>query len=111
MEIAAIIEEKRIVSGTRMNAASSRSHFLIKLKMYRKTGTKIHVNQWQFLDMAGSERPDKTGTTGAETLQAIFTNYSIVRFSSILEALGRMKPLTGGDKLPNGIPWKEVAIT
>ena len=78
LHIASIIEYKRITSPTDMNETSSRSHFLIQLKMYQRTGDLVQVNCLKFLDMAGSERPGKSGVGGLATLQTIYTNFSIL---------------------------------
>lgn len=111
LHIASIIEYKRITSATDMNETSSRSHFVIQLRMYQRNGDLVHINCLKFLDMAGSERPGKSGVGGAATLQTIYTNFSILQFTRVLEVISRMGTLTGGAPIPPGVPWKEVPIT
>lgn len=38
MEVCQIIDQKRVTGKTGMNAVSSRSHFMIQMKMYTKIG-------------------------------------------------------------------------
>lgn len=70
-----------------MNATSSRSHFMIQIKMYTKVGDMCHVNYLKFMDMAGSERVLKTGLDpmSIEGFQAVYVNFSITTFTRVLE--------------------------
>ena len=61
LKVCKIINDKRITVKTGMNETSSRSHFLCRLKLYRKEGDKFTSNHIQFLDMAGSEKLSKSG--------------------------------------------------
>lgn len=116
MEIAKIIEKKRTASTTLMNDASSRSHALVELKMYKKDGDNFHVNFMRFIDLAGSERFAKTGASNRKVdmmlLEAIMTNYSLTVLARVVGNIASLKkPLTGGEVIPNSTQWKEVAIT
>ena len=47
-----------------------------------------------------------------ELIQAIGTNFSLTTFNKVLNNVTNLKkPLTGGDKLPDGVGWKEINIT
>lgn len=113
LEICKTIDAKRVTAGTGMNAVSSRSHFMIQLKMYTKVGEKVQVNYLKFMDMAGSERLDKAGVDPMSMLgfQACYINFSITTFTRVLEQMSRMKPVTGGQDLDKTISWKESTIT
>lgn len=89
--LCAIIDEKRVTTATGMNQTSSRSHFMIELKMYEKLGDKLHVNSFKCMDMAGSERVIKSGVdpNSLEGWQCNYVNYSITQFARILFNLKR----------------------
>lgn len=112
-DLCQIIDEKRVTGKTKMNTTSSRSHFMIQFKMYQQCGDKVHVNMFKFMDMAGSERLSKTGLDpmSIEGYQCVYVNFSITTFTRVLEAMGRMKTVTGGLDLPKDVPWKESTIT
>ena len=59
IEVSKVIERERNSAKTGMNDASSRSHAVIELRMYRKTGDDFRVNCFRTLDLAGSERYGK----------------------------------------------------
>jgi hypothetical protein len=58
---ARIVETKRALAETKMNAASSRSHAMMRITLYKKDGDKTRVSFFQFIDLAGSERLGKNG--------------------------------------------------
>ena len=109
-----ILENERQSNSTKMNDRSSRSHCVMDLKMYTKLDSeKVHVNFIRFLDMAGSERPKKSGAEGMAYWQAVGANWSLTIFARACYKCGALKkPLTGGEKLPLqiGIDWKETSI-
>lgn len=98
LEVCKTIDAKRVTGKTGMNAVSSRSHFMIQIKMYTKVGDQIHVNYLKFMDMAGSERVMKSGLDPMkiEGYQAVYINFSITTFTRVMETMSRMKPVTGG---------------
>ena len=113
LEICKTIDEKRKTGKTGMNAVSSRSHFMIQIKMYSKIGDQCRINYLKFMDMAGSERVMKAGLDpmSIEGFQATYINFSITTFTRVLEQMSRMKPVTGGEGLQKTISWKESTIT
>ena len=56
IEVCKILESERSVRATSMNCASSRSHAIIELRVYRKFEDKMRANCFNFVDLAGSER-------------------------------------------------------
>ena len=45
-------------------------------------------------------------------LEAIFTNIGLLELAKVVGNVTKLKkPLTGGDKLPDGVDWKQHAIT
>ena len=60
-----LIENGRSVRSTSKNCASSRSHAIIEMRLYRKFGDKLRTTQFNFIDLAGSERfpPNAKGGT------------------------------------------------
>ena len=118
-----MLENERNAAKTGMNDASSRSHAIVELKMYRKEGANFHLNTFRFLDLAGSERFGKKdkgkwdqvshhGNCPMELIQAMGTNFSLSTFTRVLGNVTNLKkPITGGEKLPDGVGWKEINIT
>jgi hypothetical protein len=99
-----------------MNNASSRTHAVIELKMYRIKEGKMYVNSIKFIDLAGSERWVKAGHSGNKAdwpmLEAIITNFSLTLLARVVGNIAALKkPLTGGEKIPDSTCYKESAIT
>lgn len=115
-KIGHVVETERTAAATKMNAASSRTHCLMWIKLYTKLDdNQVHVNSMKFIDLAGSER---VGKTGAEKkmdklyLEAIMINYSLTVFARVIFAVTNLKkPLVHGAKIPDKTCWKETAIT
>ena len=44
--------------------------------------------------------------------EAISTNYSLTVLARVIGKIGELKkPLTGGEKIPDGLSWKEIPLT
>lgn len=87
---------------------------MMKLKLYKKEGDLVRVSFFQFIDLAGSERMGKTGTQLNEHhgIEGCMTNVSLLSISKCVNALSLLKkPLTGGEKIPPSIPYKEFLTT
>jgi hypothetical protein len=74
-DIAPFIERvygNRKVNKTKMNSGSSRSHVCIILTLYQVDNETQQFSETKFsiIDLAGSERPDKTGAGRVDTLTA-----------------------------------------
>jgi len=112
---ARIVETKRAISETKMNATSSRSHAAMLIKLYKKEGEKCRVNFFQFIDLAGSERMGKTGNAPKNNMagmEACMTNLSLLTISRCVLGLKQLKkPLANGQDIPASIPFKEFMLT
>lgn len=80
---------KRSVGTTSMNEESSRSHFVFTLQI---NGTNErsgeHTNGvLNFIDLAGSERSEQSGATGARFEEAKSINTSLADLGSVIRAL------------------------
>ena len=110
-----IVETERNTKATGMNSTSSRSHAVVEIKIFIKDGDNVRINMMKFLDLCGSERFGKTdknkwnkvehhGQCTEELMIAIGTNFSLSILNRvILNCSNLKKPITGGEKLPDGI--------
>ena len=90
-EVVGLIERgsaARAVGSTSMNADSSRSHMVVtvQLAQHRKDSLII-LSKLRLLDLAGSERAGKTGTTGQTLVEAKNINKSLSALSNCMHAL------------------------
>ena len=116
MQVGKIIENDRTTRSTAMNYNSSRTHCLVELKMYRKSGDQMHITSMKFFDLCGSERFERTGghltKEDNKMIEAIMTNYSLTVLARVIsQVAGLKKPLCGGEKIPDATFWKESSIT
>ena len=92
---------KRRVAETNMNAVSSRSHAILTLTLTQrefleggkegvKKSSKIHL-----IDLAGSERAESTGATGAVLKEGAAINQSLSCLGNVINALS-----TGSTHVP-----------
>ena len=82
-----LLEKKRFSEATSMNATSSRTNAVLEFKWYRKQGDKFAIQRFRFIDMAGSERVEKSGLdsgptwkNGALSLAATINNLGLSNF-------------------------------
>lgn len=101
-----------------MNATSSRTHCLIWIKVYVKTGeNSVNLTQMRFIDLAGSERLSRTESGSNKMVdkamaEGIFINWSLTVFSRVIFAVTNLKkPIERGAEIPVKTCWKETAIT
>ncbi|XP_076441921.1 kinesin-like protein KIF28 [Babylonia areolata] len=101
----------RAVATTKMNSNSSRSHlvltlhFLQYIKGSNGTRTKRRAHM-RFIDLAGSERSKRTGTSGATLSEGKIINQSLSGLGSVISALADQ---TAGKKA--FIPYRSTKIT
>ena len=76
------------------------------------------IQRFVFIDMAGSERVDKSGLdsiptwkNGALSLAAVVNNLGLSNFSGCCEILSAKKCIQGGKKIPADVPWKDLEHT
>jgi len=82
---------ERHVGATKMNAESSRSHSIFSILISsrdRATG-KISNGKLSLIDLAGSERADKTGATGDRLKEAQSINLSLSALGDVINALSQ----------------------
>ena len=83
----------RTVSGTNMNAVSSRSHGVFMLKLEQKhveTGS-TKKSKLMMVDLAGSEKVGKTGATGQLLEEAKKINQSLSALGNVMKCLSEGK--------------------
>ena len=96
----------RVVSSTKMNAVSSRSHcvLIVKVKQILKGGT-VKESKVNFADLAGSEKVKKTGASGDLLEQAKAINQSLSALGNVISAL------TSAGKKGKHIPYRDSTLT
>jgi len=82
-------EANRSVGITNMNKYSSRSHSIVRIGITARnnadsTNTKSLLS---FIDLAGSERSEKSGSIGEQAKEAVYINRSLSALGKVLEAL------------------------
>ena len=95
----------RIVSSTKMNAISSRSHSLFSVTIYQRNviTESSKTGKLYFVDLAGSEKMSKAGVEGNTMLkEAQNINKSIMTLGMVINAL------TKGSK---HIPYRDSKLT
>ena len=105
-----LAQERRCVKATKVNAESSRSHLLFTLHFEislinddtneaRKSGC-LHI-----IDLAGSERLDKSGSHGTLLTEAIHINTSLSALALVIEKLQAKKSDT------EHVPFRDSKLT
>lgn len=97
-------ELNRSVASTAMNAHSSRSHSLISVNLSQinlKTQVKT-LSRMVFVDLAGSEKVEKTKAEGLLLKQAQATNKSLLALGLVIKALVDKK---------SHVPYRDSKLT
>ncbi|XP_010546628.1 PREDICTED: kinesin-like protein KIFC3 isoform X2 [Tarenaya hassleriana] len=86
----------RSTSWTNVNDASSRSHCLTRITIFRRmdddaVGSKTEVSKFWMIDLGGSERLLKTGATGQTMDEGRAINLSLSALGDVIAALRRKK--------------------
>ncbi|XP_044019564.1 chromosome-associated kinesin KIF4-like, partial [Aphidius gifuensis] len=90
------------IASTLMNASSSRSHCVLKFK--RKSKNIIYPNCFSIIDLAGSEKQNKTEATGHTLAEGNTINKSLSCLSKVIHTLSRKKK-------NDFIPYRESKLT
>ncbi|KAK8787397.1 hypothetical protein V5799_022826 [Amblyomma americanum] len=99
----------RSIAETHLNRNSSRSHcvFTVRLVTSGARSQDWHVSSLMLCDLAGSEKPSKSGTDGSRLREAGRINTSLMVLSRCLEGLRRNKD--AAKKVP--VPFRESKLT
>jgi hypothetical protein len=107
----------RTIASTLMNSTSSRAHtiFQISLKQTikntRTTSVVDRVSQLSLIDLAGSERADKTGATGDRLIEAAKINQSLTALGNVISALVENEARIRAKKEPHFIRHRDTVLT
>lgn len=111
-----LIEEgtkHRSVAATKMNATSSRSHSIFRLRVvqvttivptrpYERPKSFERASNVSLVDLAGSERNKKTGAQGDRLREAVAINKSLTTLKNVIDALVEGRPV---------VPYRDSQLT
>lgn len=89
LELMHMMQSKRVVSATKMNAESSRSHFIycLLIEMASRELKATVKGRLTLVDLAGSEKVDQSGVTGQGLKEAVAINQSLTALGDVIQAL------------------------
>ncbi|POS77624.1 kinesin family member 22 [Diaporthe helianthi] len=92
----------RITAATKLNAHSSRSHAILRVKVTQTTGEQVLESTVSMIDLAGSEDNRRTENNRERLVESAAINKSLFVLSQCVDAISR------GDKR---IPYRESKMT
>jgi hypothetical protein len=92
----------RITAATKLNAHSSRSHAILRVKVAQTTGDQVLESTVSMIDLAGSEDNRRTENNRERLVESAAINKSLFVLSQCVDAISR------GDKR---IPYRESKMT
>lgn len=92
----------RVTAATKLNAHSSRSHAVLRVKLTQTTGDMVRESTASAIDLAGSEDNRRTDNDKTRLVESAAINKSLFVLSQCIEAISR------GDKR---IPYRESKMT
>lgn len=92
----------RVTAATKLNAHSSRSHAILRVKVTQTTGDMVLESTASAIDLAGSEDNRRTENNRERLVESAAINKSLFVLSQCVEAISR------GDKR---IPYRESKMT
>lgn len=92
----------RITAATKLNAHSSRSHAILRVKVIQTTGDQVLESTVSMIDLAGSEDNRRTENNRERLVESAAINKSLFVLSQCVDAISR------GDKR---IPYRESKMT
>ncbi|PNY25209.1 Kinesin-like protein [Tolypocladium capitatum] len=92
----------RVTAATKLNAHSSRSHAILRVKLTQTTGDTVRESTASAIDLAGSEDNRRTDNGKERLVESAAINKSLFVLSQCIDAISR------GDKR---IPYRESKMT
>lgn len=92
----------RITAATKLNAHSSRSHAILRVKLTQTTGDMVRESTASAIDLAGSEDNRRTDNDKERLVESAAINKSLFVLSQCIDAISR------GDRR---IPFRESKMT
>ncbi|RGP78553.1 kinesin family member 22 [Fusarium longipes] len=92
----------RVTAATKLNAHSSRSHAILRVKLIQTTAESVKESTASAIDLAGSEDNRRTDNDKERLVESAAINKSLFVLSQCIDAIGR------GDKR---IPYRESKMT
>lgn len=92
----------RVTASTKLNAHSSRSHAVLRVKLTQTTGDQVRESTACAIDLAGSEDNRRTDNGKERLVESAAINKSLFVLSQCIDAISR------GDKR---IPYRESKMT
>ena len=92
----------RVTAATKLNAHSSRSHAILRVKVTQTTGDTVRESTASAIDLAGSEDNRRTDNGKERLVESAAINKSLFVLSQCIDAISR------GDKR---IPYRESKMT
>lgn len=92
----------RVTAATKLNAHSSRSHAILRVKLTQTTGDAVLESTASAIDLAGSEDNRRTDNGKERLVESAAINKSLFVLSQCIDAISR------GDKR---IPYRESKMT
>ncbi|KAH8174808.1 kinesin motor domain-containing protein [Sarocladium implicatum] len=92
----------RVTAATKLNAHSSRSHAVLRVKLTQITGDQVRESTASAIDLAGSEDNRRTDNGKERLVESAAINKSLFVLSQCIDAISR------GDKR---IPYRESKMT
>lgn len=105
--------QRRHVSGTAMNAQSSRSHLIFSVMVKQAASSlrgKELVGKISLVDLAGSERVNRSQVSGEAFKEAVAINKSLSALLDVIDSLAK-KERKGAQKSKVGVPYRNHILT
>ena len=102
-------QTRRHVSGTAMNAQSSRSHLVFSMVLTSTDPTgNVRHGKISLVDMAGSERVQRSEVTGEAFKEAVAINRSL---SALLDVIDTLSKKGSAGQSQAGVPYRNHPLT